>query len=266
MLKNSALKLLLLIKVAVIIAPPHSAESFNNRDRRTLKSSINARILWIESKGKRATSPSFIPALRQKGCQVEAVETGGEALALLEAFDPDLVVVNAASMRTSGIRICKSMREKANSLPILIFYDQDQMQATTCADVVLTLPFTSRKLLNRITPLVPGSSENCLHSGPIRLDLERKKVICQGRESSLTPRLITLLAALMRRPNEVLEREKLFQEVWETAYTVDTRTLDVHISWLRKAIEKDPRNPRFLKTIRGVGYRLDVPPSTVSKK
>ena len=223
-----------------------------------MKPSINAKILWIESKGKRATSPSFIPLLRQKGFHVEVIETGGAAITRMEAFDPDLVVVNAASMRTSGIRICRTLREKANSLPILIFYDQDQPQISDCADVVLILPFTTRKLVNRIMPLIPGISDNYLHSGPIRLDLERKKVICQGREATLTPRLVTLLATLMRHPNEVLEREKLFQEVWVTAYIGDTRTLDVHISWLRKAIEQDPRNPRFLKTIRGVGYRLDV--------
>jgi DNA-binding response OmpR family regulator len=63
---------------------------------------------------------------------------------------------------------------------------------------------------------------------------------------------------LMNHHGEVVERERLFRQVWNTDYTGDTRTLDVHISWLRQAIEKDPRNPKFLKTIRGVGYRLDV--------
>jgi DNA-binding response OmpR family regulator len=62
----------------------------------------------------------------------------------------------------------------------------------------------------------------------------------------------------MRHPGEVVDRERLFREAWNTEYTGDTRTLDVHISWLRRAIEDDPRHPRYLKTIRGVGYRLDV--------
>ena len=62
----------------------------------------------------------------------------------------------------------------------------------------------------------------------------------------------------MERPGEVIERDQLFREVWETDFTDDTRTLDVHISWLRKAIEKDPRRPKYLKTIRGIGYRLDI--------
>jgi DNA-binding response OmpR family regulator len=88
--------------------------------------------------------------------------------------------------------------------------------------------------------------------------MERKRVRCQDREATLTPRLAFLLKTLMDHPGEALEREQLFRDVWNTEYTADTRTLDVHISWLRQAIEENPRKPRFLKTIRGVGYRLDV--------
>jgi DNA-binding response OmpR family regulator len=97
-----------------------------------------------------------------------------------------------------------------------------------------------------------------LHIGSIRLDLERKRVRCQGREAFLTPRLVHLLHTLMQHPGEVIDRKQLFREVWNTEYTGDTRPLDVHISWLRQAIEEDPRKPHILKTIRGVGYRLDV--------
>jgi DNA-binding response OmpR family regulator len=79
-----------------------------------------------------------------------------------------------------------------------------------------------------------------------------------GKSTKLTPRLVTLLQMLMEHHGEVVERETLFKKVWETNYTGDTRTLDVHISWLRRAIELDPEKPKFLKTIRGVGYRLDV--------
>ena len=124
--------------------------------------------------------------------------------------------------------------------------------------MVLKLPFTIRKLLNRITPLLPGDGQHMLHLGHIRLDLERKRVRCQGREARLTPRLTHLLEVLMQHAGEVVERQQLFKEVWETDYTVDTRTLDVHISWLREALEEDPRHPQYLKTIRGLGYRLDT--------
>ena len=94
--------------------------------------------------------------------------------------------------------------------------------------------------------------------GPLRLDVEHRRVRCLGKNAKLTPRLVTLLHLLMDKHGEVVEREALFKKVWETNYTGDTRTLDVHISWLRRAIELDPLKPKFLKTIRGVGYRLDA--------
>jgi DNA-binding response OmpR family regulator len=218
---------------------------------------MKARLLWIE--GKRAESPSFIPTLRKKDYLVEVTPTGSAALERLLDFDPDLVVVNAVSLRTSGKHICRELRKKINGLPILIITN-DEHAATneSCANVVLKLPFTARKLLNRIAPLLPGDGGNLLHVGHIRLDLGRKRVRCQGREAKLTPRLTTLLQVLMKHPGEVIERENLFREVWSTEYTADTRTLDVHVSWLRQALEEDPRKPQFLKTIRGVGYRLDV--------
>jgi DNA-binding response OmpR family regulator len=218
---------------------------------------MRGRILWIE--GRRVDGPSFVPILRKKDFLVEVVPTGAAALTRLPEFDPDLVVVYAASLRTSGKRICCDLRQKYNDLPILLITNPEQLISDdVCANAVLTLPFTSRKLMNRIVPLLPGDGELLLHVGPIRLDLERKRVRCQGREARLTPRLTRLLHILLLRPGEVVERMQLFREAWKTEYTGDTRTLDVHISWLRQAIEEDPRNPRLLKTIRGVGYRLDV--------
>jgi DNA-binding response OmpR family regulator len=218
---------------------------------------MKARILWVE--GNRADNTSFVPSLRKKEYWVEMVPTGQAAMARLVEVDPDLVVVNAASLRSSGKRICKEIREKSNDLPIvLIVSPEHAITGVNKANVVLELPFTSRKLINRIVPLLPGDGKNVLHVGLIRLDLEKKRVRCLGREARLTPRLTHLLRVLLQHAGEAVERQKLFSEVWETQYTADTRTLDVHISWLRDAIEEDPRQPQFLKTIRGLGYRLDT--------
>lgn len=215
-----------------------------------------ATLLVIEN--KHAEIPSFAPDLQKKGFDVHMAQNGSKAVARLKEVSPSLVVVNAASLRSTGLRICQSIREKDPKLPIILILEDDSEVSKDAADAVLALPFTVQKLVNRINPLLPGDGKNVLHVGPIRLDLEKRRVRCFGKNTKLTPRLVTLLHLLMDKHGEVVEREPLFKKAWETNYTGDTRTLDVHISWLRRAIEIDPDNPKLLKTIRGVGYRLDV--------
>ncbi len=216
----------------------------------------DAKLLVIE--GRHAEIPSFAADLQKKGFEVVIAQNGYDATRRLEKTVPHLAVVNAASLRSSGVRICQSLREKDSKLPIILVVTQDVEVDKAVADVILSLPFTAQKLVNRIKPLLPGDGKNVVHVGPIRLDLEHRRVKCLSKNTKLTPRLIRLLRILLDHHGEVIERESLFKRVWETNYTGDTRTLDVHISWLRSAIEIDPNNPRFLKTIRGVGYRLDV--------
>ena len=216
----------------------------------------DAKLLVIE--GRHAEVPSFAADLQKKGFEVVIAQSGGEATKKLEKTAPHLAVVNAASLRSSGVRICQSLHEKDSKLPIILIITPDIEVDKSVADSILTLPFTAQKLVNRIKPLLPGDGKNVVHVGPIRLDLEHRRVKCLGKNTKLTPRLIRLLRILLDNHGQVVERESLFKRVWETNYTGDTRTLDVHISWLRDAIEIDPKTPRFLKTIRGVGYRLDV--------
>lgn len=216
----------------------------------------DATILIIE--GRHAEIPSFATDLQKKGFDVVTAKSGSDATSRLNKVSPDLAVVNAASLRSSGVRICQSLRDKNDKLPIILILEQDNTVAKDSADVILNLPFTVQKLSNRIKPLLPGDGKNVVQAGAIRLDTEKRRVRCLGKNAKLTPRLVILLKILMERHGEVVEREQLFKEVWETDYTGDTRTLDVHISWLRRAIELDPLKPKFLKTIRGVGYRLDL--------
>ncbi len=219
--------------------------------------SIKAKILLVE--GKRADRPSFSAGLTKKGFRVESVPNGSAALAHLSTELPHLVIVDAASMRTSGKRICQALKEHAEKLPIiLILGDAPGGSDKLPVEVVLVQPFTLQKLINRIRPLVPSQSRDLLQAGKLQLDVEQRLVLCHDRQVRLTPRLVTLLKILMEHPGELIDRKELFKKVWETAYTVDTRTLDVHVSWLRQAIEEDPRHPKFIKTVRGAGYRLDV--------
>jgi DNA-binding response OmpR family regulator len=217
----------------------------------------NTILLLIE--GKHADNLAFAPALQKKGFIVELVSNGSEALNRLKGgFTPHLIVVNAATLRTSGKRICQSLRETAANLPLLLIVDEDRKIENGSAETILSLPFTAQKLVNRIRSLLPGDGKNSIHAGAIRLDIEKHMVRCQGKQARLTPRLVQLLKALMENPGVVFERKALFSQVWETTYTEDTRTLDVHISWLRQAIEVNPDSPEYLITVRGVGYRLDV--------
>ncbi len=213
-------------------------------------------ILVIE--GRHAEIPSFAGDLQKKGFDVVSFQNGSQAVSKIKQINPSLVVINAASLRSTGIRICLSVRKKDSKLPIILILEKEKSIDKEIADSVLALPFTAQKLVNRIKALLPGDGNNVVSAGPIRLDLENRRVKSLGKSTKLTPRLITLLQLLMDKHGEVVEREALFKKVWETNYTGDTRTLDVHISWLRQAIELDPDNPKFLKTIRGVGYRLDV--------
>lgn len=215
-----------------------------------------ATVLVIE--GRHAEIPSFATDLQKKGFDIRSFQNGSQAVAKIKQISPSLVVINAASLRSTGIRICLSVRKKDQKLPIILILENEKPVDKDLADSVLALPFTVQKLVNRIKALLPSDGKNIVTAGPIQLDLDHKRVRCLGKNTKLTPRLITLLHILMEKHGEVVEREALFKKVWETNYTGDTRTLDVHISWLRRAIELDPDNPKFLKTIRGVGYRLDV--------
>ena len=215
-------------------------------------------ILWIE--GRWPGSQDFVSLLRKKGFLIETVSTGKQAIDRAGGDQYDLLIVNAASMRTSGARIVKTVNEKYPRLPIILICGPDRVatgvdEYTEC---VLVLDFTTRKLVNRIMKLLPGDEKHMVHRGPIVLDPDRSLVSCNGQRTTLTPRLMALLLLLIENSGKVITREKLFQKVWKTSYTGDTRTLDVHISWLRQAIEKDPRNPKVLVTIRGVGYKLNA--------
>jgi DNA-binding response OmpR family regulator len=218
----------------------------------------NTDILWIE--GKRAGSPPFISELREKGYQIETVPTGKAARRSLGRRVPNAVVVNAASLGTSGTRICKSLRSKVEDLPIILIISPKHAPARhdVEANVLLILPFTIRKLVNRITPFLSFGRGKVIRAGDIHLDLKNLIVRCEGRASHLTPRMAQLLKILIDKRGEIVKREQLFRQVWKTTYTDDTRTLDVHMSWLRKAVEEDPRQPQYIRTVRGVGYRLDV--------
>jgi len=218
-----------------------------------LTASSKGNILLIE--GKRIDRPSFMVGLMKKGFDVTSVPNGSAAIQNLAGDLPHLVVIDADSMRTSGKRICQAIRDQVPEMPIVLVLGKNSDPSEKInANEVLVLPFTQQKLHNRIRPFLPLKNVDIVRAGPIELDIKHRLVRCNGKQS----RLVILLRTLMEKHGEVVQREDLFKKVWETNYTGDTRTLDVHISWLRTSLGDDPRKPRLLKTLRGVGYRLDV--------
>ena len=218
---------------------------------------MSYQVLLIE--GKRVDRPSYMAGLNKKGFQVISTSTGSNAITELKSMTPDAVIIDGASMRTTGTRMCKSIRKVTNDIPIILILAKNAKRVNKeIADEILYLPFTLQKLLNRLRPYMGMENNKHLTCGPIELDLKQRWVTCGDKQTRLTPRLFTLMEAFMRNPGKVLMREELFRTLWETDYLGDTRSLDVHISWLRKAVEDDPRHPKYLKTERGIGYRLEV--------
>lgn len=214
-------------------------------------------VLIIE--GRRGDHPSFSEELNDKGYQVTQAPSGSAGLEILDDVDPNVVIVDAASLRTSGVRICQSFRKTDNDLPIILIVDQDiSLPDVVDANLVLRLPFTVQKLINRTQAYRTTDDKYIMNAGPIELNTQTQLVSSNDNQTKLTPRLVEILKILMENRGEVVERDPLFTKVWDTSYTGDTRTLDVHISWLRQAIEEDPHNPKLIRTIRGVGYKLEV--------
>ena len=219
-----------------------------------------AKILLIES--RRASAPSSAPALEKKGYRVVIHHKIESAVSSAEREAPDLIVLDAASMQASGARLTRNVRAGLNGVPCLLVSPRGSNPGRTSgATAILVQPFTPRKLINRVARLIPGDSRFSLEAGPIKLNLAQRTVRCLGREARLTPKQAKLLEVFLHNPERLLTREVLIRQVWHTDYTGDTRTLDVHMSWLRHALEPNPKRPRFLKTLRGMGYRLDLPAS-----
>lgn len=218
-----------------------------------------ARVLLIEKRRRNAIS--FGVSLEKKGFQLAIEHNVSDAVQRASEFAPDMTILDAASMRTTGSRMCRSLRKSIVDSHIILVVPEGSSATSDCgADLVLGHPFTPRKLLNAVRRLLPNSDGEWLIAGPVELNVSQLKVRRRGREVRLTPKSAQLLRILMSRARKVVTRKELIKRVWDTDYLGDTRTLDVHISWLRHAIEKNPRQPRLVKTVRRQGYYLEVPP------
>lgn len=211
-------------------------------------------ILLVE--GTRPKS-SFAPVLERRKHEVIRAVTNREAIAQVKDHRPALIILDSTASRMDGSRMCREVRARVDSIAILLLLRANTPVDPTCgADFILSMPFTPRKLLNRVARMLPSGQDDILTVGDLTLNIANRVVRLGKKEHQLTPKQSRLLEIFMRNPNQVVTRPELMKVVWKTDYCGDTRTIDVHIRWLRQMIEADANKPRRLVTARGVGYKL----------
>ena len=203
------------------------------------------------------TSNSSTPAVFERKYQVMVVGSGKQAIHHMTQECPAAVVLDALSLKTTGDRISRSLKSAKPDVPLVHLHPGPRETAQSAADVVLFTPVSSRRLKNSVGHVINGHDEEVLEVGPFQMNVPRNLLIIDGEETQLTPKQSRLLEEFMRLPGAVIDRRTLMERVWETDYMGDTRTLDVHVRWLRKVMEQ--KRPRYLKTVRGVGYQLIEP-------
>ncbi|WP_026101864.1 winged helix-turn-helix domain-containing protein [Geminocystis herdmanii] len=212
--------------------------------------------------------------LEEEGYEVIKTSNGREALNILERQqlpssedNIDMVILDLMLPEVNGLDICRLLRYRGNMIPILILSakaaETDRVLGLEVgADDYLTKPFSMRELVARCRALIRRNSFNNVTPESVRqykditLFSDECRVIVRGEEVNLSPKEFRLLELFMTYPKRVWDREQLIENIWGADFLGDTKTVDVHIRWLREKLEKDPSNPEYLITVRGFGYRF----------
>ncbi|MGH2723362.1 MAG: response regulator [Actinomycetota bacterium] len=204
-------------------------------------------------------------ALESEGYRVATADSAEEAVRLLERDDPDLLILDVMLPGRDGFELCRDIRTRS-PLPILMLTAKTDtvdvvVGLESGADDYVTKPFVTKELVARIRALLrrsrsPGPEPRRLVVGELEIVPEAATVTKRGQPVHLTKTEFKLLLAMASRPNQVFTREVLLQQVWEYDYFGDSRLVDVHIRRLRGKVEDDPREPRVVHTVRGLGYKV----------
>lgn len=213
--------------------------------------------------------------LEKAGYQVDVATDGQMALEKVHNTKPDLVVLDLMLPKVDGLEVCRKIRQERQHIPILILTAKSDefdkvLGLELGADDYMTKPFSPRELTARIKAIFrrvdaireaqnSTQQKRQIHVGELLIDLDGYEVIYKGKKIDLTPKEFELLVFMANHRGKVLSRDQLLNTVWNYDYIGDSRIVDVHVSHLRDKIEQDSRNPVYIKTVRGIGYKFEGP-------
>ncbi|ARQ07404.1 response regulator transcription factor [Macrococcoides canis] len=212
--------------------------------------------------------------LEQSGFEVVTAFDGEEGLNKIFSEDPDIVVLDLMLPKMDGVEVCKAVRSEKNQVPILMLTAKDDefdkvLGLELGADDYMTKPFSPREVTARLKAILRRSQALRQHEsekenkeiiiGKLKILPEHFEAYRNGELIDLTPKEFELLIYLIERQGRVITREHMLNSVWNYEFAGDSRIVDVHISHLREKIEENPKQPQYIKTVRGLGYKLDYP-------
>lgn len=193
----------------------------------------------------------------ESALQFVCVTNQKQAIEEVRATPPHGLLVEIDQGRYNRVRFCNNLRSRLPQMIFVAVHKENDVGDGFKFDGFILQPFDHTQATEALVSLLGGSRQMYLTVGDLRLDLAMRMVDGPLGEHHLPPKLCKLLQVFMERPGDIVSREELMQQVWETEFLGDTRTLDVHIRWLRERIEDNPSRPSRLITVRGAGYKLD---------
>ncbi len=225
------------------------------------------RVLVVEDEESFSDALSYM--LRREGYDAVVAATGPDALAEFDRAGADIVLLDLMLPGLPGTEVCRALRSRSN-VPIIMLTAKDSeidkvVGLELGADDYVTKPYSARELVARMRAVLrrrgdggEPAAEATLEAGPVRMDVERHVVAVDGEPVALPLKEFDLLELLLRNAGRVLTRGQLIDRVWGSDYVGDTKTLDVHVKRLRAKVEPDPANPKYLVTVRGLGYKFEA--------